>query len=101
MFVDSGNDEEGKKDQGMQQFMSLIIIAFQSSKPIFIRDLISNLSNALDESKNVSITDPEKIEVQPNFFIKFIPDKTHSTIADSGVGMTKNGENSKAGSLWR
>merc|ERR1712202_99881 len=36
--------------------------------------------------------DPEKIESQPNFFIKIIPDKTNSTltIEDSGIGMTKN-----------
>merc|ERR1712241_1252851 len=37
-------------------------------------------------------TDPDKIEAQPNFFIKIIPDKTNSTITieDSGIGMTKN-----------
>merc|ERR1712048_1527680 len=35
---------------------------------------------------------PEKIEAQPNFFIKIVPDKTNSTptIEDSGIGMTKN-----------
>merc|ERR1712088_164517 len=39
-----------------------------------------------------SITDPDKIEAQPSFFIKIIPDKTNSTITieDSGIGMTKN-----------
>merc|ERR1712119_128806 len=39
-----------------------------------------------------SITDPEKIESEPNFFIKIVPDKTNSTltIEDSGIGMTKN-----------
>merc|ERR1711998_109872 len=39
-----------------------------------------------------SITDPEKIEAQPDFYIKIIPDKTNSTltIEDSGIGMTKN-----------
>merc|ERR1711898_56247 len=36
--------------------------------------------------------DPEKIEAQPNFYIKIVPDKTNSTITveDSGIGMTKN-----------
>merc|ERR1712157_695640 len=36
--------------------------------------------------------DPDKIEAQPNFYIKIIPDKTNSTltIEDSGMGMTKN-----------
>merc|ERR1712224_1178739 len=39
-----------------------------------------------------SITDPDKIEAQPNFYIKIVPDKTNSTITieDSGIGMTKN-----------
>merc|ERR1712134_137346 len=39
-----------------------------------------------------SITDPDKIEAEPNFYIKIVPDKTNSTltIEDSGIGMTKN-----------
>merc|ERR1711909_118153 len=49
-------------------------------------------SDALDKIRYESITDPEKIEAEPNFFIKIIPDKTNSTITieDSGIGMTKN-----------
>merc|ERR1711994_644353 len=45
-----------------------------------------------DKIRYESITDPDKIEAQPNFFIKIIPDKTNSTITieDSGIGMTKN-----------
>merc|ERR1712187_93502 len=47
---------------------------------------------ALDKIRYESITDPEKIESQPNFFIKIIPDKSNNTltIEDSGIGMTKN-----------
>merc|ERR1711959_353535 len=53
---------------------------------------ISNASDALDKIRYESITDPEKIEAQPNFYIKIVPDKTNSTltIEDSGIGMTKN-----------
>lgn len=76
----------------INQLMHLIINSLYSNKDIFLRELISNASDAIDKIKHLGLTDSNQFSTGTEFVIKIVPNKSTNTltITDTGIGMTKN-----------
>jgi len=86
--------EKGEKKQfqaEVSRMMKLIINSLYKNKEIFLRELISNASDALDKIRILSLTDKEQMKATEEMSIRIKIDKDNHIlhITDTGIGMTK------------
>jgi molecular chaperone HtpG len=75
----------------IQQVLDLVIHSLYSKKEIFLRELISNASDAIDRAQYLGLTDKTVVADAPAWRIDLIADKEDRTlaVADNGIGMSE------------
>ena len=75
-----------------KQLLDLMINSIYTNKEIFLRELISNASDAIDKLHFESLTNQDVLEGSENFEIYILPDKNTNTltISDNGIGMSRD-----------
>jgi molecular chaperone HtpG len=76
----------------VKQLLDLMVHSLYSHKEVFLRELISNASDAIDRARYESLTDSDILENGSSWKIKIIVDKDGGTltISDNGIGMDHN-----------
>ena len=85
------NKESFSFNADVSRLMDIIINSLYTKKDVFIRELISNASDALDKARFISVSDPDYLVTNSELEIKidFDFDAKTVSITDSGVGMSK------------
>ncbi len=75
----------------LKQVLDIIIHSLYSHKDVFLRELISNASDAIHTLRFQGLTNPELLEGNEDWKIKLIPDPKNDTltVSDNGVGMSR------------
>jgi molecular chaperone HtpG len=87
----------------VSKLLDIVVHSLYSNKEIFLRELISNASDACDKLRYGAVTQPGLLDGQPEFKIRLIPDKDAGTltIADNGIGMSHDDLVANLGTIAR
>ena len=86
-----------------KQLLNLRINSIYSNKEVFLRELISNASDAIDKYKYFSLTDTKEFPIKDKYLIRITPNKEERTItiSDNGIGRDKEGLEENLGTIAR
>lgn len=88
--VDTTNKEQHSFQADAQQILKLVTHSIYSDREIFLRELLSNASDALDKARFVSLSEGEfRLVEEPSIRISFDDESKTITIEDDGIGMTR------------
>ena len=99
--------ETNKETKGFQaevsQLLDLMIHSLYSNKEIFLRELVSNASDALDKLRFQAVSDPSLTEDDPDLAIRIHVDQEARTVSvsDNGIGMTRDDIVTQLGTIAR
>ncbi|KAI8384175.1 Hsp90 protein-domain-containing protein [Blakeslea trispora] len=90
--LDTISSEKFTFQTEVSRLMHLIINSLYKTREIFLREIISNASDALDKIRFLSLTDPESLAANPNLHITIAADQERKAlvITDTGIGMTRD-----------
>jgi len=103
MIAEMAKVEEHRFQAETKRLLDLMIHSLYTNKEIFLRELISNASDALDRLRFESLTDPRLLEGNEKYEIRLETDKEARTlsISDTGIGMSRDEVMANIGTIAR
>src|SRR5690606_20587682 len=84
-------EEKMRFEAEVSRLLDIVVHSLYSNKDIFLRELISNASDACDKLRYEAIAKPELLAGDAEFKVRLLTDNVRNvlTIADNGIGMNK------------